>query len=99
MLGTDAGFVVCLATMICFGTVFNLVLLNLGSDAAFAFCFGRPLLSLKCCLAVAGGSEDGASFNFGFAADAGSWNTDPGFGPLLRLDWLDPGVNALAQGL
>ena len=77
--------------MICFGTVFNLVLLGSGAD--FAFVFGRPILSQKCCLAVAGGSEVEEGFNFGFEADAGSRNA-----PLLRLGWLDPGVNALAHG-
>ena len=82
--------------MICFGTVFNLLLF--GSGAAFAFGFGRPLLSLKSPLAVASRAEDGEGFDFGFEADAGCWNADPGFAPLLRLGWLDPGVDALAHG-
>ena len=78
--------------MICFGTVFGLLLLC----SSTAFAFGGLLSPRKCCLAVASGPEDEEGFNFGFEADAGCWNGP--FAPLFRLGWLDPGVGALAQG-
>ena len=62
--------------MICFPTVFDLLLS--GSGGLF--------LSPKCCLAVANnGREDGEGFNLVFDTDAGFWNADAAFGPLSRL--------------